>query len=84
MTITFSRLEIYKVVQHADFIIICRMKDHLPGGHDLVAGSMTTCCEFLIRYTEARSDGLDPDAATDRALVGAQIVSRLQDLNKPR
>lgn len=69
-------IELYKVVEFDSGLIIMRADDSLQRKQsiDLIAAPMRGCCEYLIRYTEARAQGKHPRDAHSHALKGAKII----------
>lgn len=64
----------YKVVEAPKALVILYASDKVPGSVELVIADLATCCEFLMRYSEARATGNDVEHAKELALRGARMM----------
>jgi len=71
----FSNMQLLKVVELADALVICRPQDNVPKSEPLIIADMPTVAEYLIRYHEARCKGLPLKEAHKEALKGAKVIT---------
>jgi hypothetical protein len=66
----------YKVVECSEFIAIMKPQDKFNdyNAQDLIIGDLPSVCEYLARYTHARSAGKEIDDAHREALAGATVI----------
>lgn len=71
-----SNIVSYKVIESEKALVILYASDKLnmPGAQELIIADLATCCEFMIRYCEQRSDGKEPLQARELALRGARTL----------
>lgn len=77
----FSTIVSYKVVETDKALVLLYAGDRVagrPGTHELVIADLTTCCEFMARYTAERASGRDPADARTWALKGARVLEPVE------
>jgi hypothetical protein len=76
--VNISKLLNFKVVEADACIAVVPEAANvgMPGAANLIIADMRTCCEYLSRYTEARSSGLEVREAHQKALVGANVLAK--------
>ena len=69
-----NELLTYKVIEHDQFVAIVPRDGEVKGANNLIIADWPTCLEYLNRYLEFRSRGLEVKEAHEKALVGARVI----------
>ena len=71
------RNQLFKLVEIDKGLVIIESTDNVGRGDkqaELIIADMPTMAEYLVRYHEARTQGLGIKQAHDRALHGAHVI----------
>lgn len=77
-----NALETYKVVENGQALVIIPADRNIPDAVGLIQSSLPTCCEYLVRYADARLRGKNIRDAHTEALRGANVIARKGDLDQ--